>query len=302
MGVTKAIGERFGKGGIADRMIWFNGFPFLENKEEHSFGVSVSKVMAGLDCLTVLPASGTTLHQIERILSTSEYQGFPIVQDLVSNSLIGYVGKTELRYAIERAKRDSFVPSEAICLFESHDRAATLGPITSAAPNLTPAPVFTGNPFDEVSSTFTSSSSQSYLDLSRFPDFTPLSVHPGLPLETVMEIFKKLGPRVILVEYRGALAGLVTVKDCLKYQFTAEADEHTRENARLAANEERLWSFIKRAASWTQGKVAGLSRGRIILGEPGERVGGVRGRDGLGVADPDLELEERFAGGGTGSS
>ena len=132
-----------------------------------------------------------------------------------------------------------------------------------------------------------------------------------------MELFKKLGPRVILVEYRGALAGLVTVKDCLKYQFTAEAAEHTRENARLAAKEERLWGWIKKAAFWTQNKVKGWSRGRIILSEPGESrerptnighfdhgegAGGVRGMDGLGVADPELELEERFAGGGTGSS
>ncbi|CAJ2508425.1 Uu.00g134510.m01.CDS01, partial [Anthostomella pinea] len=45
VGVTKAVSELFGKGGIADRMIWFSGFPFLDNKEEHSFGVPVSAVM-----------------------------------------------------------------------------------------------------------------------------------------------------------------------------------------------------------------------------------------------------------------
>jgi chloride channel 3/4/5 len=54
VGVTKAVGDRFSKGGIADRMIWFNGFPFLDNKEEHSFGVPVSRVMTGN--MKVLPA------------------------------------------------------------------------------------------------------------------------------------------------------------------------------------------------------------------------------------------------------
>lgn len=63
VGVAKAFSDRFGKGGgIADRMIWFNGFPFLDNKEEHSFGVPVSQVMIG--DLTVLPASGTTMEEI----------------------------------------------------------------------------------------------------------------------------------------------------------------------------------------------------------------------------------------------
>lgn len=62
VGVTKAVSDRFGKGGIADRMIWFNGFPFLDNKEEHSFGVPVSQVMN--EDLTVLPVSGMTVEEI----------------------------------------------------------------------------------------------------------------------------------------------------------------------------------------------------------------------------------------------
>ena len=31
--VTKAVGEKVGKGGIADQMIRFNGFPFLEKED-----------------------------------------------------------------------------------------------------------------------------------------------------------------------------------------------------------------------------------------------------------------------------
>lgn len=34
--VTKAVSDQFGKGGIADQMIRFNGFPFLD-KEDHQF-------------------------------------------------------------------------------------------------------------------------------------------------------------------------------------------------------------------------------------------------------------------------
>lgn len=31
--VTKAVSESFGKGGIADQMIKFNGYPFLEKED-----------------------------------------------------------------------------------------------------------------------------------------------------------------------------------------------------------------------------------------------------------------------------
>ena len=79
VGVTKAVGDRFSKGGIADRMIWFNGFPFLDSKEEHSFGVPVSQVMTSQ--LTILPASGMPLKALEKLLKDSNYSGFPIVED-----------------------------------------------------------------------------------------------------------------------------------------------------------------------------------------------------------------------------
>jgi len=41
--VTKAVSDQFGKGGIADQMIKFNGYPLLEN-DDHAFGVSGESV------------------------------------------------------------------------------------------------------------------------------------------------------------------------------------------------------------------------------------------------------------------
>ena len=79
-----------------------------------------------------------------------------------------------------------------------------------------------------------------------------------------MEIFKKMGPRVILVEHRGRVTGLVTVKDCLKYQFKVEAEEqalastHTAADLPLGAHlngrpsdslEENVWRFLQRVGS-----------------------------------------------------
>ncbi|KAI8942875.1 hypothetical protein NX059_000915 [Plenodomus lindquistii] len=189
VGVTKAVSERFGHGGIADRMITLNGYPFLDSKEERAFGVPVSKVMSGN--IICLPARGMQLRQLERLMSETSYQGYPIVEDLESKILLGYIGRTELRYAIDRARKDG-ASAVTKCNFDSDNEGMT---------------VASG---DDV-------------DFSKFFDPTPLAVHPRLPLETVMEVFKKMGPRVILIEYRGRLTGLVTVKDCLKYQFKVEA-------------------------------------------------------------------------------
>lgn len=257
MGVTKAVSERFGKGGIADRMIWFNGFPFLDNKEEHTFGVPVSHVMTSE--VTSLPSSGLTLRSLEQILSQNKYQGFPVIEDRTSKNLIGYIGRTELRYAIERAKREGFVSPNAKCFFTQPESTAVQTPSTSAPPVT----------FDAIDS----ARGQQSVDFSRFIDPTPLAVHPSLPLETVMELFKKMGPRVILVEYRGRLAGLVTVKDCLKFQFKVETHESTHDNLVLAHKQEKLWGFINIAANWVIGKVMKVTGGRIQLGPSGRAPG-----------------------------
>lgn len=250
VGITKAVGDWFGKGGIADRMIWFNGFPFLDNKEEHAFGVPVSQVMTKE--VTSLPSFGMSFRALENLLSQSRYQGFPVVEDRTTKILLGYIGRTELLYAIDRAKKSGSISSNARCLFTQPSSTAVQTQST-AVPPVT---------FDAIES----SSGQQSVDFSRFIDPTPLAVHPRLPLETVMELFKKMGPRVILIDYRGRLAGLVTVKDCLKYQFKVEAHETNRDDARLDERQEKLWDFMNLVGDWLADKVLSISGGRIKLG------------------------------------
>lgn len=86
-----------------------------------------------------------------------------------------------------------------------------------------------------------------------------------------MELFRKIGPRVILVEYRGKLVGLLTVKDCLKYQFKVEASENPRDDRTLVESQERLWGVLKKGATWVSDQVSHVSRGKIRLG--GDRNG-----------------------------
>ena len=267
VGVTKAVSELFGKGGIADRMITFNGFPFLDNKEEHSFGVSVSEVM--IADVVALPTNGVIMKNLETLLKEDRYQGFPIVEDLKTRVLIGYIGRTELRYAIDRVKRERAISPTAQCSF---------------SPSSIPQSQHTlPTPLNEIPpSTSFSASSSAAVDFSRFIDPTPVTVHPRLALETVMELFRKIGPRVILVEQCGKLKGLVTVKDCLKYQFTVEAAER-RDGANATGTEgerdsdEKVWSWLSFAASYVDDWIGVVSGGRIKLG--GDGSGDVRQRE-----------------------
>ncbi|KAG0642050.1 chloride channel [Tuber brumale] len=240
VGVTKAVSDSFGKAGIADRMIWFNGFPFLDNKEDHSFGVPVSRVMN--QELIVLPSTGMTIREAETILESTEFQGFPIVQDRNSKLLIGYINRTELKYGIDRAKRERTIPPTSRCYFLSADRTQT--PASSV-----------GVTASSSGGAGQLSSGSLSLDFTRFVDPTPLTVHPHLPLETVMEIFKKVGPRVVLVEHRGKLSGVVTRKDVLKFQFKAENRENPRDDSAEVEREEKLWGIIVGLSLWLRRKV-----------------------------------------------
>lgn len=294
VGVTKAVSDRFSNGGIADRMIWANGFPFLDNKEDHVFNVPVSHAMTS-DPLS-LPASGFPVREAEHLLSDNKFQGFPIVEDRSSKTLVGYIGRTELGYAIKRARMEGMMSPNAQCVFTKEAAEASVARRASRT-HLAP------DTFDNIQS----SSGSNFVDFSRYVDHTPLTVHPRLPLETVMEIFKKMGPRVILVEHRGRVTGLVTVKDCLKYQFKVEAEEQALaatqqaelplgayQNARDANTlEERIWNFMQNIGSKFS-KMSGRPRdARPIPQEDRSPSTTLAGTEDDDADDGMVELEER---------
>lgn len=288
-------------------MIWFSGFPFLDNKEDHVFNVPVSHAMT-TDPLS-LPASDFPVREAEHLLHDNKFQGFPIVEDRTTKTLVGYIGRTELRYAIDRTRSEGLLSPHAKCAFtkEAAEELVARRAATASNRNHLAAP----DTFDAIQSDV----GASFVDFSRYVDHTPLTVHPRLPLETVMEIFKKMGPRVILIEHRGKLTGLVTVKDCLKYQFKVEAEEH----ALAATNssgfalgglpngsgevtvEDRIWGFMQ----WIGGKMPRVRWGglgvRGLRGDSGRRHGNGHGHgqetdeilEGTEDEDAVVELEER---------
>lgn len=197
-----------------------------------------------------------------------------MVQDRTSQLILGYINRSELRYGIERAKRERTIPPAARCFF-------------------TPPPAHAATPASatiSTSSTSFASGRALSIDFARFIDPTPLTVHPRLPLETVMEIFKKVGPRVVLVEHHGKLCGIVTRKDVLRFQFKMENREHPRNGDEVEGErerEERLWALIEGAGGWL--------RDRLFVWRRREQVaqGGVS--DGVEQSS-NVELDDRPRG------
>lgn len=311
-------------------MIWSNGLPFLDNKENHVFNVPVSHTMTSKPIF--LPATDLLVRDAQRLLDTNKFQGYPIVENGRTKTLIGFIGRTELQYAIGRARSEGLFSPNAVCRFTSprHQDPSTSSRAVSGA-SLSSRPISSQQePEDRPPRTFddiASSSGIRSVDFSQYVDLAPLTVHPRLPLETVMEIFKKMGPRVILVEYHGRLTGLVTVKDCLKYQFKVEAQEHADAHAGAAAGgaaaagggggggsgdwnvgggmgeglvEQKAWNFIqwavKKVKFWGPGArdrpdpgVGGYQRAR----ESERQRGDADVVDGTEDAESSMELEER---------
>lgn len=67
--MTKAVGDFLGTNGIADEMIRFNGFPYLE-KEDHVYNVTGMEAMFHSDVfLNNLPAVSTVMRKDLNTLS-----------------------------------------------------------------------------------------------------------------------------------------------------------------------------------------------------------------------------------------
>ncbi|BFZ62492.1 glycerol ethanol, ferric requiring protein [Saitoella coloradoensis] len=267
VGATKGVSEYLGKGGIADRMIAVNGYPFLDSKEERNFGgVRVGGVMQRARGLRVVTVRGMRVRDVEGLLRETEFRGFPVVGSESEMVLVGWIGRREIRYGLERADVDVGGRDDVECVFgrmseeEEEEMEGTYTPDLSAP---APAPTYDTDP--------------NVIDFTRYVDPTPLTVHPALPLETCSSLFQSLGPRVILVEHYGKLRGLVTVKDLLKFTAMVENREHPRDYEGEEEEQRRAWDFLGRVGRRVRG-VSGDLRGRLmrerfgLLGVGEERV------------------------------
>jgi chloride channel 3/4/5 len=180
--ISKWVGDAISQRGIYESWIQFNGYPFLDNRDENAGSVSdvpVNQIMTRIEDLVVITATGHTIQSLNNILTSHQFRGFPIIDNPKDALLLGYISRTELTFALRSA---------------SNTRG--LAPETET--------FFIHQPLADPTST---------LDLRPWIDQTPITLNANSSFSLVVNMFQKLGLRYVLFTDRGALRGLMTKKD-----------------------------------------------------------------------------------------
>ncbi|XP_061664887.1 H(+)/Cl(-) exchange transporter 5-like [Syngnathoides biaculeatus] len=187
---SKWVADAFGREGIYEAHIRLNGYPFLEPKEEFEHSSSAEDVMRPRRAdppLAVLTQDGMTLAQVEELVESTRFSGFPVVVSQQSQRLVGFVLRRDLLISIDNARqRQEGVVSASRVVFSQH--APALPP--EAPPDLR---------------------------LRAILDLSPFTVTDRTPMDITVDIFRKLGLRQCLVTHNGKLLGIITKKDILKH-------------------------------------------------------------------------------------
>ncbi|CCH40661.1 Chloride channel protein [Wickerhamomyces ciferrii] len=210
--VTKIINDNYGKGGIADQMIEFNGLPFIDPHEDHDFFDHVVDDAMTLKTVSLLE-KGLTYKQISVFIADTNFQTLPIIESLQKPIIKGIIGRDELITVIQKNQLLKNIELDTPCHFSSTD-----------------------------------SDSMDVINFTNYINPAPITVKLGTPLETVLDLFHKLGPKCILIEQDGLLKGVITRKDILRYEYYLHnvVSGHNEDSEVLKfTNDELIWEYLQ---------------------------------------------------------
>ncbi|XP_076336973.1 H(+)/Cl(-) exchange transporter 5-like isoform X1 [Tachypleus tridentatus] len=186
---SKWVGDAFGRRGIYDAHINLNGYPYMDSKEEYIYTALAADIMTprrNESPLCVITQDTMTVDDVENILKSTDHNGFPVIISQESQYLVGFVLRKDLTLALANVKKtQEGVVGESHVLFTSHSSQSSLGP---------PA-----------------------VKLRKILDMAPITITDQTPVETVIDMFCKLGLRQVLVIHNGRLLGIITKKDVLRH-------------------------------------------------------------------------------------
>jgi len=168
--VSKWVADALGPDGIYASWIALRRYPWLAPFEFRDNGEIAADAMTPVNSLIVLH-DGSPLGELERILATWEYHGFPVVQNGI---LLGYVAREKLKSLIEPLLSETG-GTERGCSFR--------GPHEGDSADLSPL----------------------------LED--GMQLRKDVPLELVVNMFRKLNLRYIMFSQAGQLTGMITKTD-----------------------------------------------------------------------------------------
>ena len=181
--ISKWVGDAISTRGIYESWIHFNGYPFLDNRDDNSDNVPdvpASQIMTRIEDLLVITATGHTIQSLRDILNKHPFRGFPVIDNPRDAILLGYISRTELDFALSSA--------------------------LSTPRNLTPDTEahFSHQPLSDPTTS---------LDLRPWMDQTPMTLNVRSSLQLTVNMFQRLGLRYVIFTEKGMLRGLLTKKD-----------------------------------------------------------------------------------------
>eukprot|EP01097_Dermamoeba_algensis_P001356 TRINITY_DN1514_c0_g1_i1.p1 TRINITY_DN1514_c0_g1~~TRINITY_DN1514_c0_g1_i1.p1 ORF type:complete len:794 (+),score=111.19 TRINITY_DN1514_c0_g1_i1:42-2423(+) len=181
--ISKWVGDAFGADSIYDELIQLNEFPFLDNKTERSLKAKVSDILKRGE-LAVVELQGNTVRSLREFMENNKYTGYPVVTTKQDAQIVGYIARSDLRRALEKAKKNASYTENTRCYFSSDI------PLAESSP---------------------------FIDLCPYMNTSPIQITLSTPLNIVYDMFKKVGLRHVLVAHHSKLVGIVTKKDILQY-------------------------------------------------------------------------------------
>ncbi|ETN39271.1 uncharacterized protein HMPREF1541_05494 [Cyphellophora europaea CBS 101466] len=215
--LAKWIGDAISKRGIYETWIYLNQYPYIDNKDNTQLPhVPVSNVMTEVADMTCLNASiSYTIGELRGILKKAKYRGYPVItssvgdeeasesthfrsQRLTKKTLLGYISRTELAFALNHA-----VVTKRPGSTGEHER-------------------------DDIKCYFRFSpeiTTGEALDLRPWMDQTPITLNANSSFQLAVSMFQSLGLRNLLLVEKGAFQGILTKKD-VWWILNATEDAH----------------------------------------------------------------------------
>ncbi|ESN92810.1 hypothetical protein HELRODRAFT_108181 [Helobdella robusta] len=196
---AKWVGDSLHKEGIYDAHIHLNGYPYLDCKEEFThttLALDVMKPRGHDHHLCTVTQDSMTVGDIETILRDTDHNGFPVIVSRESQFLVGFVLRRDLIIAIGNARKmNEGIVSKSLVYFSNT--------------------VVTGSKLGGPEP----------LKLRKIVDMAPVTITDQTPMETVIDMFRKLGLRQTLVTRNGRLLGIITKKDILRHIAQLENED-----------------------------------------------------------------------------
>lgn len=214
LATARLVSNLFVDRGFADAVIRLKGYPYLPAEREGGIGADVGDCMTPASDLVSIDEQGISWANLRSIMKLG-FAGFPVVRD--GDLLAGFVSIMDIERVVvgisgvddgtviefgERTEGQRIGIGGGLNVIVVEGRPGATGRATPTPVSSSPAPGSPGR--------------LSVLNLRPLVDTSPLTLNPHVPADMAADLFRKIGPRCILVTRRGKLEGLLTKKDLLR--------------------------------------------------------------------------------------